>query len=229
MGNIFDGIQRPLKAIAELSSSIYIPRGINTQALDRTMRWDFDPINFKVGDHISGGDIFGKVYENSLVDEHKIMMNPRGMGTITHVVEKGAYAVDVSLSSSPVRIRPVADPVLQDIVLETEFQGKTTQHTMMQLWPVRAPRPTGEKLQADFPLLTGQRVLDSLFPFVPSSNFPSPPADLVRVLQLRPGWNDCHPRSLRMWKDCHLAGHLQVLQQRYHYLRRMWRAWKRDG
>lgn len=95
MGNIYDGIQRPLKAIAEMSESIYIPRGINTTALDRSIRWDFDPINYKVGDHLSGGDIFGKVYENSLVSEHKIMMNPRGMGTITHINEKGAYAVDV--------------------------------------------------------------------------------------------------------------------------------------
>ncbi|KDE08013.1 V-type proton ATPase catalytic subunit A isoform 2 [Microbotryum lychnidis-dioicae p1A1 Lamole] len=147
MSNIYDGIQRPLKSIADLSKSIYIPRGINTQALDRSLKWDFDPIHLKVGDHISGGDIFGKVYENSLVSEHKIMMNPRGMGTITSINEKGSYAVD-------------------DIVLETEFEGKTTQHTMLQLWPVRAPRPTGEKLQADFPLLTGQRVLDSLFPCV---------------------------------------------------------------
>jgi V-type H+-transporting ATPase subunit A len=98
MSNIYDGIQRPLKAIADLSSSIYIPRGINTTALDRSIKWDFDPINFKVGDHISGGDIFGKVYENSLVSEHKIMMHPRGMGTITHINEKGSYAVDVHSS-----------------------------------------------------------------------------------------------------------------------------------
>ena len=54
----------------------------------------------------------------------------------------------------------------QDVVLETEFEGKKTKHTMLQLWPVRAPRPTGEKLEADYPLLTGQRVLDSLFPCV---------------------------------------------------------------
>ncbi|GJN88585.1 hypothetical protein Rhopal_001551-T1 [Rhodotorula paludigena] len=147
MSNIYDGIQRPLKAIAEKSESIYIPRGINTDALDRTIKWDFDPTSYKVGDHISGGDIFGKVYENSLVSEHKIMLNPRGMGTVTHIAEKGAYNVD-------------------DVVLETEFEGKKTQHTLMQLWPVRAPRPTGDKLQADHPLLTGQRVLDSLFPCV---------------------------------------------------------------
>lgn len=52
----------------------------------------------------------------------------------------------------------------QDIVLETEFDGKKTEHTMMQLWPVRAPRPVAEKQTADYPLLTGQRILDALFP-----------------------------------------------------------------
>ena len=55
---------------------------------------------------------------------------------------------------------------MQDIVLETEFDGKTTKHTMMQLWPVRAPRPVAEKQTADHPLLTGQRILDALFPYV---------------------------------------------------------------
>ncbi|KAJ7632286.1 ATP synthase alpha/beta family, nucleotide-binding domain-containing protein [Roridomyces roridus] len=145
MGNIVDGIQRPLRAIQELSKSIYIPRGINTHALDRSLKWDFKPASFKVGDHISGGDIFGSVYENSLVDNHKIMLSPRALGTITHIAEKGSYAVD-------------------DIVIETEFEGKTTKHTMMQLWPVRAPRPVAEKQTADYPLLTGQRILDALFP-----------------------------------------------------------------
>jgi len=147
MSNIYDGIQRPLKSIADISESIYIPRGINTTALDREMKWDFTPTDYKVGDHVSGGDIFGTVYENSLLHDHKIMVPPRAMGTITHIAEKGSYTVE-------------------DVVLETEFQGKKTQHTMMQVWPVRAPRPTGEKLQADFPLLTGQRVLDCLFPCV---------------------------------------------------------------
>lgn len=96
MGNIYDGIQRPLKSIAELSTSIYIPRGINTVSLSRSSRWTFNPVNFKVGDHLAGGDIFGEVYENSVVTSHKIMMHPRARGTITHLVEKGTYAVDVS-------------------------------------------------------------------------------------------------------------------------------------
>nr|GAT57572.1 TFP1p-H+-ATPase V1 domain 69 kDa catalytic subunit [Mycena chlorophos] len=147
MGNIVDGIQRPLRAIQERSKSIYIPRGINTDALERGIQWDFKPAGFKVGDHITGGDIFGSVYENSLVDNHKIMLSPRALGTITNIVEKGSYAVD-------------------DVVLETEFEGKTTKHTLMQLWPVRAPRPVTEKQTANHPLLTGQRILDALFPCV---------------------------------------------------------------
>ncbi|KAH9063667.1 V-type ATPase [Lactarius deliciosus] len=147
MGNIVDGIQRPLRSIQELSKSIYIPRGINTEALDRNLQWDFTPTDIKLGDHVSGGDIFGHVYENSLVNAHKAMISPRAMGTVTHISEKGSYAVD-------------------DVVLETEFEGKTTKHTLMQLWPVRAPRPVSEKHTADFPLLTGQRILDALFPCV---------------------------------------------------------------
>ncbi|VDB86956.1 unnamed protein product [Peniophora sp. CBMAI 1063] len=147
MSNIVDGIQRPLRGIQELSKSIYIPRGINTEALDRSLKWDFTPTDVKIGDHVSGGDIYGTVYENSLVNAHKIMVAPRAMGTVTHVAEKGSYAVD-------------------DVVMETEFEGKTTKHTLMQLWPVRAPRPVTEKHTADYPLLTGQRILDALFPCV---------------------------------------------------------------
>lgn len=80
-----------------MSKSIYIPRGINTDALDRALKWDFTPVNYKVGDHVAGGDIFGTVYENSLVDAHKIMVSPRALGTITNIAEKGSYAVNVGL------------------------------------------------------------------------------------------------------------------------------------
>ncbi|KAG9304967.1 hypothetical protein G9A89_003136 [Geosiphon pyriformis] len=147
MSNIYDGIQRPLKAIREISDSIYIPRGIATPALDKKILWEFDPVNFRVGDHITGGDIFGKVYENSLLNNHSIVLPPKALGTITHLSEAGSYS-------------------LEDIVLETEFEGQKSKHTMMQLWPVRSPRPVTEKLSANSPLLTGQRVLDALFPCV---------------------------------------------------------------
>ncbi|KAJ3071889.1 H(+)-transporting V1 sector ATPase subunit A [Podochytrium sp. JEL0797] len=145
-GNIFDGIQRPLKAIQEISNSIYIPRGISTPALDKSLDWEFTPINFKVGDHVTGGDIYGLVPENSLIT-HSIMVPPKARGTITYIAPKGTYN-------------------LTQTVLETEFEGETTKHTMLQLWPVRTPRPIVEKLPADYPLLTGQRVLDALFPCV---------------------------------------------------------------
>ncbi|KAJ1920030.1 H(+)-transporting V1 sector ATPase subunit A [Mycoemilia scoparia] len=143
--NIFDGIQRPLKAIQEVSESIYIPRGIDTPALDKNIQWGFVP-KVKTGDHISGGDFFGSIKENNLV-EHQIMLPPNERGTITYIAPEGNYT-------------------LKDVVLETEFEGKKSQHTMMHVWPVRMPRPVTEKLTADYPLLTGQRVLDALFPCV---------------------------------------------------------------
>ncbi|BFZ53104.1 H(+)-transporting V1 sector ATPase subunit A [Savitreella phatthalungensis] len=147
MENIYDGIQRPLRAIKDISQSIYIPRGIATPALDRKKSWDFNPGKLKVGDHVSGGDILGTVFENSLLDDHRIIVPPRARGTITRIAEKGSYT-------------------LEDEVVEIEFEGKKTKLTMMQQWPVRVPRPVAEKLAANNPLLTGQRVLDALVPCV---------------------------------------------------------------
>ncbi|XP_054167437.1 V-type proton ATPase catalytic subunit A [Oppia nitens] len=146
MGSIFDGIQRPLRDIHDITQSIYIPKGINTTALSRSLKWDFFPQYVRVGSHITGGDIFGYVHENTLI-KHKIILPPRAKGTVTYIAEPGNYD-------------------LNDIVLETEFDGQKTKHTMMQVWPVRQMRPVTEKLAANHPLLTGQRVLDSLFPCV---------------------------------------------------------------
>ncbi|KAH8898538.1 V-type ATPase [Thozetella sp. PMI_491] len=146
LNNIYDGIQRPLEKIAEVSQSIYIPRGIATPALDRKKKWDFTP-TAKVGDHISGGDVWGTVYENSFITVHKILLPPRARGTITKIASKGSYTVE-------------------EKILEVEFDGKKTEYGMMQTWPVRVPRPTTGKLSADKPFLVGQRVLDALFPSV---------------------------------------------------------------
>ncbi|CUM64364.1 uncharacterized protein PRCAT00001966001 [Priceomyces carsonii] len=147
METIYDGIQRPLKAIKEASQSIYIPRGIDVPSLSRTAQYDFTPGKLKVGDQITGGDIFGSIFENSLLDDHKILLPPRARGTITSIAESGSYGVE-------------------DTVLELEFDGKKHSYSMMHTWPVRVPRPVAEKLAADYPLLTGQRVLDALFPCV---------------------------------------------------------------
>ncbi|KAI9777460.1 MAG: H(+)-transporting V1 sector ATPase subunit A [Geoglossum umbratile] len=148
METIYDGIQRPLKAIQALSSSIYIPRGISTPALNREIKWDFTPNKgVKVGDHITGGDIFGSVFENTLLDDHKILLPPRARGTVTHIAEKGSYTVD-------------------EKILEVEFDGKKQSYSMMHTWPVRVPRPVSEKMASDHPFIVGQRVLDALFPSV---------------------------------------------------------------
>uniref|UniRef100_A0A3Q2TUP1 V-type proton ATPase catalytic subunit A n=1 Tax=Gallus gallus TaxID=9031 RepID=A0A3Q2TUP1_CHICK len=145
MGAIFDGIQRPLSDISTLTKSIYIPRGVNVSALSRDVKWDFTPSkNLRVGSHITGGDIYGVVNENSLI-KHKIMLPPRNRGTVTYIAPPGNY--DTS-----------------DVVLELEFEGVKEKFTMVQVWPVRQVRPVTEKLPANHPLLTGQRVLDALFP-----------------------------------------------------------------
>ncbi|XP_037543507.1 V-type proton ATPase catalytic subunit A [Nematolebias whitei] len=147
MGSIFDGIQRPLKDINDLTNSIYIPRGVNIGALNRDLTWEFSPFqNLRVGSHITGGDIYGTVFENSLI-KHKLMLPPRSRGTVTYVAQPGNYD-------------------LSDVVLELEFEGIKEKFTMVQVWPVRQVRPVTEKLPANHPLLTGQRVLDALFPCV---------------------------------------------------------------
>jgi len=146
METIYDGIQRPLKTIAGETDSIYIPRGISIPSLDRKKKWPFTP-TVKEGDHISGGDIWGKVVENSLLNEHRILMPPRARGTIKKIAPKGEYTVDEPL-------------------LTVEFNGETKEYPMMHSWPVRVPRPVNERLQADAPFIVGQRVLDALFPSV---------------------------------------------------------------
>ncbi|WPB06163.1 H(+)-transporting V1 sector ATPase subunit A [Cercospora beticola] len=148
METIYDGIQRPLKAISDKSNSIYIPRGIDVPALDRTRKWEFTPNDkFKVGDHITGGDVFGSVKENTLLSDHKIMLPPRARGKITKYPKKGEYTVD-------------------EKILEVEFEGQKFEYSMMHPWPVRVPRPSNDKLSSGDPLIVGQRVLDALFPSV---------------------------------------------------------------
>jgi V-type H+-transporting ATPase subunit A len=147
MGRIYDGIQRPLEKIAEMTQSIYIPRGLRTTALDDDIPWAFTPAGMKVGDVVSGGDIYGQVAENNIIT-HKLMVTPGVSGTVTYIAPAGKYTIT-------------------DVVLKTKGEGgKETATTMHHLWPVRSPRPVAEKLAGDMPLLTGQRVLDALFPSV---------------------------------------------------------------
>ncbi|KAI0225650.1 V-type proton ATPase catalytic subunit A [Lamellibrachia satsuma] len=146
MNSIFDGIQRPLKDICDLTESIYIPKGVNTPALDRNIKWEFKGTGMKVGSHITGGDVYGVIPENVFIN-HKVMLPPKSKGTVTYIAEAGNYDIT-------------------EVILETEFDGQKTEYTMMQVWPVRQMRPVADKLASNHPLLTGQRVLDSLFPCV---------------------------------------------------------------
>ncbi|KAF4584467.1 V-type proton ATPase catalytic subunit A [Ophiocordyceps camponoti-floridani] len=146
LNGIYDGIQRPLEDIAKAAKSIYIPRGISIPALDRNKKWKFTP-SLKVGDRISGGDVWGTVFENSFISTHRILFPPRARGIITKIASEGEYTVE-------------------DKILEVEFDGNKTQYPMMQSWPVRVPRPSAEKLSANQPFVVGQRVLDALFPSV---------------------------------------------------------------
>ncbi|KAH8392108.1 hypothetical protein KR215_000684, partial [Drosophila sulfurigaster] len=146
MGSIFDGIQRPLRAINELTNSIYVPKGVDVKSLSRTTDYPFEPAKLKIGDLITGGDIYGYVKENCMV-EHRLMLQPRAQGRISWIAPPGDYNVD-------------------EVVIETEFNDHVTTHSMLQVWPVRKSRPVVEKLPGVNPLLTGQRVLDAFFPCV---------------------------------------------------------------
>ena len=149
MDNIFDGIQRPLDAIAKESGSVFVPRGINVKSLDHTKPWEFLPSDVKVGELVAGGFILGTVHENRLMN-HKIMVPPNVAGKIKSIVPRGNYTLDDTIA------------VLEDPSNSANLLNLRLSH----YWPVRNPRPVAEKLAPNVPLLTGQRVLDSLFPSV---------------------------------------------------------------
>ena len=99
METIFDGIQRPLKEIAEKSQSVFIPRGIELPCLDQDKLWDFKPNRaMKAGDLVTGGDVLGIVHENTLFKEHKIMADPKARGKIVEIYDEGQYTVSQTIA-----------------------------------------------------------------------------------------------------------------------------------
>ena len=139
---IFDGIQRPLEKIRELVGNSLV-RGVEVPALDRDKKWHFVP-KVKAGDKVVGGDILGTVQETEIV-EHRIMVKPGVVGTVKSIAE-GDYTVTEQIGS-----------------IETA-NGEELPVTLMQKWPVRRGRPFEKKLAPNVPLVTGQRVVDTLFP-----------------------------------------------------------------
>ena len=140
--SIFDGIQRPLTKIREIAGS-NITRGIEVTSLDHEKKWDFVP-TAKVGDQVVMGDVLGTVQETAVVT-HKIM------------VPKGAEGEIVELYSGSYNIT-------ETIAKIKDKDGNIHDVCMLQRWPVRVQRPYKQKLSPDFPMITGQRVIDTLFP-----------------------------------------------------------------
>ena len=136
--SIYDGIQRPLPVLRD-SMGDYILRGVTAPGLDHTVKWDFKA-TAKAGDEVNGGDILGTVQETPTI-VHKILVPPKVSGKIKSI-KKGKYTVDEVIGT------------LED---GTELQ-------LMHKWPVREPRPFSRKHPPDIPLVTGTRILDSLFP-----------------------------------------------------------------
>lgn len=141
IGSIYDGTQRPLSTIMERTGEL-IRRGISAPALPRDKRWDFSPA-VKKGAEVVGGDVIGTVRESGII-EHRVMVPPGEGGKILEVNE-GALTVE-------------------DTVAVLEGRGGRREIRMMQVWPVRKPRPFIEKLKCGEPLVTGQRVADVFFP-----------------------------------------------------------------
>ena len=93
LDQIFDGIQRPLKVIAEQSQSVFVPKGVDVPSLNPKKQWSFQPGKVKEGDILSQGDIFGSVNENSLFSEHCILVPPKCKGRVTYVAPAGDYDI----------------------------------------------------------------------------------------------------------------------------------------
>ncbi len=137
--SIYDGIQRPLEVLMDKMGS-FIERGVTAPGLDRATKWDFVPV-VKAGDKVVPGSILGTVQETSSI-LHKIMVPPNMKGGVVKEIKGGSFTVEE--------------------VICTLEDGTTL--TMMHKWPVRVPRPVTEKMNPDIPLVTGQRILDGLFP-----------------------------------------------------------------
>ena len=142
IASIYDGIQRPLDDIMKVTGGNSLKRGVEVPALKRDKKWNFVPVA-KVGDEVEGGDVLGTVKE-TIVVEQKIMVPPNVKGKVKEI-KSGEFTVE-------------------DVVCVLETANGDKELTMMQKWPVRKGRPYQKKLPPKQPLVTGQRVVDCMFP-----------------------------------------------------------------
>ena len=143
IGNIFDGIEKPLPAI-EKKFGAFIGKGAQFSPLDTEKKYKVT-LKVKVGDTLSGGDIYAECPETPVIT-HKIMLSPLLSGTVTEVMPDGEYTVNDTVA----KIK--------------DKKGNETELTLLQKWPIRNPRPIKKRLPATKPLVTGQRVIDTVFP-----------------------------------------------------------------
>ena len=143
VGNIFDGIQRPLERIYEMTGD-FIAEGIGLLSIDKEKIWKVDMIA-KQGDVLSAGQIFATVQETSFIN-HKVLVPPNISGTVISAKPSGEYNLETDV-----------------VVLEDE-DGKTHNLKLYHTWPVRLPRPVKTRMPISKPLITGQRVIDVFFP-----------------------------------------------------------------
>lgn len=143
ISNIFDGIERPLKEVAK-QSGVFISRGFNVPSLDTGKLWDVH-VTVAAGAYVYGGTIIAEVPETTAII-HKSMVPPDVEGTVTKVVPDGRYTINYP------------------IITIVDRDGKEKVLTLTQKWPIRIPRPTAKRYSSDRPLITGQRIIDTLFP-----------------------------------------------------------------
>ncbi len=143
IGGVFDGIQRPLEHLQEVTGS-FIGRGVETSNLNLDKSWDVE-ITVKVGDQLKGGQTYAIVQETELV-KHRVMLHPHKSGEVIEVADNGSYHVNDTV----VKIRDAFDEIVE--------------LSLVQYWPVRDPRPFAGRHRLEKPLVTGQRVIDTLFP-----------------------------------------------------------------
>lgn len=136
--SIYDGIQRPLAVLVDKMGD-FIERGVSAPGLDHAKKWNFEPL-VREGDAVKPGSIIGQVQETNIV--HRILVPPNAEPATVRSIKSGSFTVD-------------------DVVCTLD---NGTELTMMHKWPVRVPRPVTEKMNPDIPLITGQRILDGLFP-----------------------------------------------------------------
>ena len=142
IGTIYDGIQRPLVELEKLSG-IYIEKGISRPSLNREKAWPFIPV-VKEGDSLKGGMVFATVQESPRIN-HKLLIPPDVEGTVASILPEGAYSVE------------------ENVIVVSTDKGEVSLN-MFQKWPIRRPRPVKNRKPLEIPLLTGQRVIDALFP-----------------------------------------------------------------